>query len=222
MSYTTIMNNPWERNVITYPWVYWDNAFTEEELQKMCDYFAEQGVERGTTVAAATPDANTGGIKIEQAPNEKVRKSNVKFHNRNENTAWIYDRLNWVIQQLNEQFYGFDLYGYDTMQYTEYESVEGGKYDFHMDTIMGRNVPTDMQTYGVRKLSLTMALNEPGVDFEGGNFQINSGQEADAESVELKKGRIIAFPSWMLHRVAPTTKGKRKSLVIWVLGPKFK
>jgi PKHD-type hydroxylase len=127
-----------------------------------------------------------------------------------------------VIQQLNEQFYGFDLYGYDTMQYTEYESVEGGKYDFHMDTIMGRNVPVDMQTQGIRKLSLTIALNEPGVDFEGGHFQINQGQEIDAENVELKKGRIIAFPSFMLHRVAPTTKGKRKSLVVWVLGPKFK
>lgn len=222
MSYTTIMNNPWERNTITYPWVYWDGAFSEEELKKMCDYFAEQGVERGTTVAAKVSEENTGEIKIEQTPNESVRKSNVKFHNRNENTAWIYDRFNWVIQQLNEQFYGFDLYGYDTMQYTEYESVENGKYDFHMDTIMGRNVPTDMQTQGLRKLSLTMALNEPGVDFEGGNFQINQGQEADAENVELKKGRIIAFPSWMLHRVAPTTKGKRKSLVIWVLGPKFK
>jgi hypothetical protein len=75
--------------------------------------------------SSTKPDANTGEIKIEQTPNEKVRKSNVRFHNRNENTAWIYDRLNWVIQQLNEQFYGFDLYGYDTMQYTEYESVEG-------------------------------------------------------------------------------------------------
>jgi PKHD-type hydroxylase len=222
MSFTTILNNPWERHTVTYPWVYWDGAFSDEELQKMCDYFAEQGVERGTTVGAAKPDAETGEVKIDQAPNEKVRKSNVKFHNRNENTAWIYDRFNWVIQQLNEQFYGFDLYGYDTMQYTEYESVEGGKYDFHMDTILGQNVPHDMQTQGTRKMSIVMCLNESGVDFEGGQFQINNGQEADAETIELKKGRIIAFPSWMLHRVAPTTSGKRKSLVIWVLGPKFK
>ena len=222
MSYNTIMNNPWEKHTCVYPWVYWDNAFNEEELQKMCDYFAEQGVERGTTVGAVKSSANTGEVIIDQAPNEKVRKSNVKFHNRNENTAWIYDRFNWVIQQLNEQFYGFDLYGYDTMQYTEYEDSEKGKYDFHMDTIMGRNIPIDMQTQGMRKLSLVMLLAEPGVDFEGGEFEVNSGQEAEAEKVEMKKGRIIAFPGWMIHRVAPTTKGKRKSLVIWVVGPKFK
>ena len=118
MSYNTIMNNPWERHTCVYPWVYWDNAFNEEELQKMCDYFAEKGVERGTTVGAAKTSANTGEVIIDQAPNEKVRKSNVKFHNRNENTAWIYDRFNWVIQQLNEQFFGFDLYGYDTWEKT--------------------------------------------------------------------------------------------------------
>ncbi len=222
MTYKSIMNNVWERNIVTYPWVYWDNAFSEEEIQKMCEYFSEQGVERGTTVGATKPDAETGELKIDQTPNEKVRKSNVKFHNRNENTAWIYDRFNWVIQQLNEQFYNFDLNGYDTMQYTEYESTEEGKYDFHMDTIMGRNIPPDMQTQGIRKLSIVMLLAEPDVDFEGGEFMVNSGQEQDAEKVEMKKGRIIAFPSWMLHRVAPTTKGKRKSLVIWVMGPKFK
>jgi len=26
----------------------------------------------------------------------------------------------------------------------------------------------------------------------------------------------------MIHRVAPVIKGKRKSLVVWVTGPKFK
>jgi PKHD-type hydroxylase len=62
-----------------------------------------------------------------------------------------------------------------------------------------------------------------GVDFEGGEFEVNTGQEKDAETVELKKGRIIAVSIfWMIHRVAPVTKGKRKSLVIWILGPKFK
>ena len=60
------------------------------------------------------------------------------------------------------------------------------------------------------------------VDFEGGDFQINSGQEKDAESVKMKKGDIIVFPSFMLHRVKPVTKGVRKSIVIWVMGPKFR
>jgi len=38
----------------------------------------------------------------------------------------------------------------------------------------------------------------------------------------MKKGDIIVFPSFMVHRVKPVTKGTRKSIVIWVLGPKFR
>jgi PKHD-type hydroxylase len=129
-------------------------------------------------------------------------------------------RLNWVVEQLNNQFYNFDLNGFDSIQYTEYDDTEGGKYDFHQDTIFGLNKPGNMVE--TRKLSLVLLLAEPGVDFEGGDFQVNQGQECDASTVEFKKGRVIAFPSWQIHRVTPTTKGKRKSLVLWVTGPKFK
>ena len=44
----------------------------------------------------------------------------------------------------------------------------------------------------------------------------------DPEQVQQKLGRLLAFPSHMLHRVTPVTKGIRKSLVFWVIGPKFK
>jgi PKHD-type hydroxylase len=223
MTYKTLYNNPNERSQITYPWVFWDNAFTDEEIEKMCAYFDKVGVERGTTVGSVVPNQETGELEILQAPNEKVRKSNVMFHNfepANENTNWIFMRLNWVVEQLNNQFYNFDLNGFDSIQYTEYDDTEGGKYDFHQDTIFGLNKPGNMVE--TRKLSLVLLLAEPGVDFEGGDFQVNQGQECDASTVEFKKGRVIAFPSWQIHRVTPTTKGKRKSLVLWVTGPKFK
>jgi len=40
--------------------------------------------------------------------------------------------------------------------------------------------------------------------------------------MEQLKGRVLAFPSFMIHGVAPVTKGKRESVVVWVEGPKFK
>jgi PKHD-type hydroxylase len=222
MNLKGLYNFPNERSRITYPWVYWDNGFTPEELDKMCAYFETAGVERGTTVGAAEKGPN-GELIINQAPNEAVRKSNVKFHNfdpSNENTNWIFHRLNSIIEQANNMFYGFDLNGFETFQYTEYDESENGRYDFHMDTIMGKNMPTDM--IETRKLSVTLCLNEAGVDYEGGEFQINSGQEKDAETTPAIRGRAFLFPSFMIHRVAPVTKGKRKSLVVWCNGPKFK
>ena len=38
---------------------------------------------------------------------------------------------------------------------------------------------------------------------------------------ELKKGAMILFPSFLLHKVSPVTKGTRNSLVGWVRGPNF-
>jgi PKHD-type hydroxylase len=36
------------------------------------------------------------------------------------------------------------------------------------------------------------------------------------------RGTLVAFPSYLLHRVTPITSGTRKSLVAWVSGPVFR
>ena len=204
MKYTTIYNDPWTRTKITEPWVYWDNAFTTEELDQIVAYCEAQGTELGTTF----------GSKDEEEI-KKHRVSNVKFHNRSPETAWIFDRLNNVIQAINEQFYGFHLNGYPSFQYTTYDAEKEGRYDWHTDMEFGTSHSTDIEP---RKLSLTFLLND---DFEGGQFQINRGKESTPIDVSCHKGRIILFPSFMIHRVAPVTKGIRRSIVVWVLGPKF-
>ena len=233
-SYRTIYNWPEERQRKFYNWCYWDNAFNEEEVDSIVKYMDSQELERGTTIGQKKQKVDVNNkteiISTEpkdpkdwQRPNERVRKSDVKFinfENGHGEADWIFFRLNSIIENINNQFYNFDINGYESFQYTVYHDYEKGRYDYHMDTIMGKNLPPDM--YECRKLSITFLLNEPGVDFEGGDFQINSGQEKDAETVELKKGRIIVFPSFMIHRVAPVTKGTRKSIVVWILGPKFK
>ena len=200
--YTTIYNDPWNRSQITYPFVTWDNAFTNEELDSIVEYCDAIGTETGTTF---------GATKKEEY--EQHRVSNVKFHDRNNETAWIFDRINYVIQAGNEQFYNFHLNGYSQFQYTTYDSE--GRYDWHMDIALGDKFDNYSEP---RKLSFTLLLND---DFEGGEFQFNKGKEEDATTVELKKGKIVMFPSFMIHRVTPVTKGIRKSLVVWVMGPKF-
>lgn len=203
--YKTIYNSPRERELTTYSWVYWDEAFTSEELDKIVSYCQERGTE-ASSILGTTDLKDT----------ERVRVSSVRFHHRDENTSWIFDRLNDIIVRLNERFYGFNLNGYDSFQYTEYDSSKLGKYDWHMDTQMGVN------TLGAtRKLSLILNLTEQGKDYEGGNFNLNVGMEEEPEYVPIPRGRVIAFPSWMIHRVTPVTQGVRRSIVVWVTGPKF-
>ena len=78
-----------------------------------------------------------------------------------------------------------------------------------------------MEKNDTRKLTMILLLSDPGVDFTGGELQLNLGAQEGAITVDLPKGRIVAFPSWMLHQVKPVLSGVRKSIVVWVEGPKF-
>jgi PKHD-type hydroxylase len=202
----TITNNPKDRSQITHPFIYYDNIFNDNELLELSKECQKE----------STEIAKVGDDKIEQ----DVRISSVKFHHRTLDNAWIFDKLNQAIERINNDFYNFDLNGYSSFQYTEYEGSKNGKYDFHMDTFFGKTSSKDETE--TRKLSITFLLNEPGIDFEGGDFQICQGSEKNITTVETKKNRMIAFPSFLIHRVTPVTKGIRKSIVIWVVGPKFK
>lgn len=205
MKYNTIYNDPHQRTKITYPWVYWDNAFTEEELQSIESYCDGFETEYATTMGTQ-----------DKTEIEKIRISDVKFFSRQLDTAWIFDRINFVITCVNEQFYGFELNGYDSFQYTKYTSDKRGNYGWHMDMALGDATPVDMLE--PRKLSFSLLLND---DFEGGEFEMNEGQENTPTFLPTQKGRFICFPSFMIHRVKPVTKGTRKSIVVWVTGPKF-
>ena len=58
-------------------------------------------------------------------------------------------------------------------------------------------------------------------EFEGGNLQLKIDSDKEINVIQ-RKGRAWIFPSYILHRVTPVTRGVRKSLVIWAGGPKFK
>jgi PKHD-type hydroxylase len=204
MRYRTLWNQPLERARVTFPYITWDGQFTEAQCNEISAYCqVNSDMQVGTTF---------GGV------DQELRNSEVAFHHWCEEIGWVFEKFTEAVTRINDRWYGFDLNGYDGFQYTEYDGDRQGKYDWHMDMCLG-NVPPDM--FEPRKLSLSLLLNEPGKDFEGGDFQLNTGSESGPITVESRKGRIIAFPSWVIHRVTPVTKGVRRSLVVWVVGPKF-
>lgn len=192
-----------------YPYVFWDGAFTNEELDQLARYCND------------TLSLSDGGVvKGEDGStiNKKVRNSKVKMFHPDEKNVWAFHKFKHVIEQINNDFYRFDLTGFDFFQYSEYNG-KGTKYDFHIDACLGTQAPNEL-LFTPRKLSIGMLLSEPDKDFKGGDFEILTGGEP--MKCEQKRGRILAFPSWVMHRVTPVEKGNRKSIVIWVLGPKFK
>jgi PKHD-type hydroxylase len=208
---TSIYLFPKERVGVTYPYVFWDGLFSDEELKQVEEYCDTLELDTASTVG------KNGEMDFEN----QARKSDIAWVRPNDENMWIFDRMTWVIEKLNDRFYEFDLNGYEVMQYTVYDEDGEQRYDLHMDTILGTDKPMEMPQ--TRKFSLSMVLSDPS-EYEGGKFQLQTGlpDEEKMMTVEQLKGRVIGFPSFLLHRVTPVTKGKRKSLVIWVEGPKFK
>jgi PKHD-type hydroxylase len=185
-----------------------DSVFSPAELTTIENYCK--------SLPLTTGESPEGTEHIEK-DEEKFRVSNVGFHSANDpKLKFVFEKFNGVFEYVNSMFYNFDINGYDYFQYAEYDAKESGRYNWHMD--LGLNNLSE-NVYSTRKLSMSMLLNTPGVDFEGGEFQTFFAKEIN---VPLKRGQILIFPSFIVHRVKPVTKGIRKSLVIWVTGPGFK
>lgn len=190
--------------VSEHPFTTWENAFSEEELTKLVALLDE----------LPTGKATIGGYSPEEDYKE-TRESKVAWLDFNDSSSWVYDRLAWVARQLNGQFYKFDLYGFsEHMQYTIYNGEDEGHYTWHLDLGVSSNSGSPP-----RKLSMVLQLSDPE-DYEGGSLEIYSS--AQPTQVEKKRGLVAMFPSYMLHRVTPVTKGIRKTLVVWITGPAFK
>jgi len=181
------------------PFVWWTDALTNEEIERLKDY---------AKTLIDTPALIDNGSHT--AP-EKIRKNKVSWISNTLEASWIYDRIAFVMRELNAQYYNFDLYGFvEDMQFTIYDET-GAHYTWHMD--MGDN------STAPRKLSMVLQLSDPS-EYEGGELQILD--KANPETVTKQKGMITVFPSYTLHRVTPVTKGVRYTLVVWACGPSFK
>jgi PKHD-type hydroxylase len=198
------------------PWAYHDALFSDEELQKIIEIGQSLNPQKATVGINSTPRQDQYGIK------EESRKSFVSFMGVNEDTFWIFDKLNHSIMSLNNSFFRCELMGYDKIQYTHYPT--DGFYTKHVDMIYQKNQNIKLgqgkELYGManRKLSLSVLLND---DYDGGDFVINFDGQNDVV-VEKIKGRVIAFPSYTTHEVTKVTRGERHSLVVWVMGPKWR
>lgn len=178
------------------PFAWWENAFTEEQL----DWLQQKAKE-------ASEVGETGGAGVE----EQTRRSEVNWLRNTQETSWVFKQLAHVASSLNAEHFGFDLTGFgEPLQLTNYHEVRQGMYKWHQD-FGGSGVS--------RKLSMVLQLSDPN-DYEGGELQLLTRKEPT--SIQKKRGLITVFPAWTLHQVTPVIKGTRQTLVTWVAGPPFK
>ena len=201
-----LTTKPFTAYNVTFPYVYWDDFFSEEELVVIEKYLDNHTLEE----AVVTGEANALCVE------EKIRITSVSMIESGDNNKNLFDKLLYITDIINGHFYNYDLLGFDHLQYTVYDKV-GSHYSYHMDMVLSAAVTGVLQL--PRKLSFSLILSNSD-EYKGGEFEFLIG--GDPLKVEQKRGRIIAFPSYIIHRVTPVTSGTRKSLVFWATGPKFK
>ena len=169
---------------------------------KQCQMIIEAGRSQPRQDASVGQAEKKGGIVDTNTRTSHI--SWIPFKNMPE----MYKDIETMMKKTNGNHFGFDgMQITEQAQYTEYPS--GGFYDWHMDSDVNfAHEPT------VRKISMTCLLSHES-EFEGGELQI----EKDENKVKLVQGQAIFFASFIRHRVAPVTRGVRKSLVMWFGGP---
>ena len=179
-------------------WAFFDNAFTDDQCDELINYCKQQ-------------DLQEGKVGHQTETSVMIRNSKIAFIPPTEFMAPYYQKISAIVLSLNEQFFKFDLHGFgENLQFTEYEAPTG-KYESHVDRAY---------KIAIRKLSIVIQLTDPET-YEGGNLELLSSIEHPI-TLPRKRGTLIAFPSFQLHRVTPVTKGTRNSLVGWINGQQFR
>ena len=183
-----------------------------------------------------------------QMQDSRLHGDSLNKEKRNSQNAWI-PTEHWVggfiwhyIQKANRTNFLYDLSHIDgeTIQYTKYGV--GDYYNWHQDSALHLHYrPNKMEqpVEGsldnndeflinsvkinceiIRKLSFSIQLSDPD-DYEGGNLQLMD-ENNKSYVAPRQRGSIILFDSRTPHRVQKIRSGERKSIVGWVVGPRWK
>jgi PKHD-type hydroxylase len=173
------------------PYWKWEDAVSPE----MCDMLLKERA----TLEEAQAEIGTDGGKLDPLQ----RKSTVCWAKPNH---WVESVMyNYALYANDSAGWRYHMGRPQQVQLTSYGT--DSFYGWHEDWAPLLRSPS------VRKLSVVLLLSDPK-DFEGGQFEF-----ADQGSVEMKRGTLIVFPSFLRHQVTPVTKGQRYSAVCWVEGP---
>jgi hypothetical protein len=185
---------PFQRDE-TEDWAFFDRLFSPSECQRIIGF--ANGFEEGL-------------LTDKKVSNKSIRDSEVNFIYPNEENGWVFEKIAHTVKKLNQQYFQFNLFGLsEGLQLTKYNSP-GGCYVRHIDRGMGHEI---------RKLSITIQLTDPS-EYEGGDLVLHYDHQPTIMSRD--QGKLVVFPSYVLHEVKPVTKGTRYSLVAWVTGERFK
>ena len=188
----------------TYDFWFWENVFNKKEIIKINKCIEENfyKIEEKEYTATAL-DINNNPKKNSLVKGIKWKK--IKHLLENIHTE--------VISSARFNF-GYDVFNVsdiDNCLFNTYSYKNKSKYDWHIDK-------DKSDLYDVK---LTVLINLSSEPFEGGDFKLFVNNEFIVPQLK-EPGNVIMFKSQINHCVTPVTKGERKTMTIFIKGPKFR
>lgn len=176
----------------------------------MADGFSSGQCDRLTVIAqsATSQDAKLVGNNRDH----NLRRADLVWVDDVPGQGWVMAQIIDIVRAANRTF-SFDLTAFhESPQIASYDADREGHFDWHADI-------GDGALASQRKLTMVAQLSSPD-DYDGGRLELMpSAQVLVAKS---ERGSVTVFPSYVLHRVTPVTRGLRRSLTIWAHGPAFR
>lgn len=162
--------------------------------------------------AAAAAQSAPAGL-VGHIANPEMRRADLVWVDDLPGQDWLMERMVTLVNRANREGYGFDLTDFaESAQIAAYRAEAQGHFDWHSDIGAG---PLAAR----RKITIVVQLSAPE-EYEGGT--LNLRPDSNIHDAPRTRGTAVLFPSFVLHRVTPVTRGLRRSLTLWAHGPAFR
>ena len=142
-----------------------------------------------------------------------IRRADIAWLDDIPAATWVLDRMIGLVAAANRDGFRYDIAEFgESPQVACYDAEQGAHFDWHQDIGAG-------QWAAQRKLTIVVQLSDP-VMYDGGTLEMRP--DSNITTAVLVRGTATVFPSYVLHRVAPVTRGTRWSLTLWAHGPAFR
>jgi PKHD-type hydroxylase len=143
----------------------------------------------------------------------QLRRARLAWLDDDGPAAWVFARLAQGVARANRESFGAEVESFDERaQAALYPAETAGAFGWHSDIGEG---PLARR----RKLTVVVQLSDPA-DYAGGALELNP--DGAVRAADRARGAAVVFPSFVLHRVAPVTRGARWSLTLWAHGSPYR
>jgi len=181
---------------------YFDNIFNKEQIEEL-NFFIENNFE---CFENKEFEATTNDQRIKLAQVKQIRWKKIKH---------LLHDFEQSIYLTNQENFGFDIYPINDVDFCNlniYSHENLSHYNWHIDGSIN----------DVYDIKLTILINLSIKEYSGGDFKIfNYGNEHEIKSLNFP-GNVVIFKSFLNHKVTPVLKGERRTLALFLKGPKLK